>query len=939
MKGSERLKRKIQCIFAGIILFVLFGNMTSIHATIGSQISLAGVSPGFIRDLFARMPHNVYFILNEDPATAASPYSSEFLAEMSRQEVAPGSFARMVHGPGKTEGAYYGALGKEYGFNLYQQDIGGNPLGTIQSLWYSAFPGAERVAYMKKLAEKAYQAGAKYINFEEPEWVQGSGYEPRFRELFQKEYGYAIDWQTDSGCTLRQRYDMERLKEKLMAEAYQQLAADLKKSCPELKIIVPIHDLNHYQRERYTSTLAGVMQNPNIDIIQSQTWDPSLSGWEYPRIAGYYGLNYWIAGGKYLEKPAEKWVLSDPIADFAKADEADRYVTAFRSTNYLAMMLGYTGLTIPWPDRIVKSLEAWQREGYWSEIAAISHIFDNSNDFAHSELATQPAVGVVYSTGANYLGYPCLDPAITQIYGFYSNAGELLERGYPFQTLEGDLLDNPRMWSDLKLVLIDPPNGGLFLKQQAADRLVEWVKNGGVAVWVNHPGQYQEIPYWSQSSESPLRYVLDKLDVTEKIIVKTDKTGRLKSDRQIQTVATGKGRFYLVNHQAAFLETLPAAAKEAGIVPGPANEIKTIRSLGEKKFIQTLNLADDKPPEMEYQAPGPDGAVWFVRVQGAAVVGEAAGSHDVEVLPLRLVPWSRDWNQNKAAVEEKASLSAELRINNQVSASFEAMIDLLPGMNTIRLIYDKKNMRINGNRAEADPPGPFDLLEPSLAAEDLTCTPTLKWQRSGNAAHYLLVVSRELDLSEPEISEVILKGTEYTVKTPLRRGQTYYWKVTAIQGDVVRPASGQGSFTTAVGDLREFDFAVNVNGPDTKYLISAEGTGSFDNARFADGKSALVYKFDLPDTTVRGKITVTVANEYVIWVSKNGANWTEKARYQKHEHNMANLGPVSFDLSEELKDNPSKTIYLKLGDAFPNDGWGSYVQNVKVSMELESDSY
>ena len=137
---------------------------------------------------------------------------------------------------------------------------------------------------------------------------------------------------------------------------------------------------------------------------------------------------------------------------------------------------------------------------------------------------------------------------------------------------------------------------------------------------------------------------------------------------------------------------------------------------------------------------------------------------------------------------------------------------------------------------------------------------------------------------------------------------------------------------SAVDQPENIDFDVNVQGTsDSAYLVSADGCGGFDDGRFVDGDHLLVYKFDLADNVTAAWLTVTVGNEYLLWLSKNNTTWTEVARFKEHEHEVGNMGDLVINLTPYLKDNPQKIVYLRFGDSFPEEGWGSYVKHIKIT--------
>lgn len=93
---------------------------------------------------------------------------------------------------------------------------------------------------------------------------------------------------------------------------------------------------------------------------------------------------------------------------------------------------------------------------------------------------------------------------------------------------------------------------------------------------------------------------------------------------------------------------------------------------------------------------------------------------------------------------------------------------------------------------------------------------------------------------------------------------------------------------------------------------------------FADGDNYVIFKFQLGESDVSAVVSMLVANEYQLSASKDAKDWTIIAEETNVIHSRENLDRRNFDISEFLKENASKTIYIQLTDYKTDDGWGGF---------------
>ncbi|MGP9681213.1 MULTISPECIES: glycoside hydrolase family 76 protein [unclassified Brachybacterium] len=145
-------------------------------------------------------------------------------------------------------------------------------------------------------------------------------------------------------------------------------------------------------------------------------------------------------------------------------------------------------------------------------------------------------------------------------------------------------------------------------------------------------------------------------------------------------------------------------------------------------------------------------------------------------------------------------------------------------------------------------------------------------------------------------------------------------------------AAGGLEFTarTEVLVARTVDFDGGTQ--DEPWLWDAGGSGVTDEpGRFADGNSYFIYRFPFPASTTAAELTVTISNQYLVDLSPDGESWTRVLAEDEPLRDASNRADHTFDLTPYL-DGDDKDVYLKVSDAFPEDGWGGQVHHVSAQF-------
>ncbi|UPG87645.1 glycoside hydrolase family 76 protein [Luteibacter aegosomatis] len=104
--------------------------------------------------------------------------------------------------------------------------------------------------------------------------------------------------------------------------------------------------------------------------------------------------------------------------------------------------------------------------------------------------------------------------------------------------------------------------------------------------------------------------------------------------------------------------------------------------------------------------------------------------------------------------------------------------------------------------------------------------------------------------------------------------------------------------------------------------------------RFADGHAHFTYRFPFPVDTSAAHVTLTIDAEFLVEASPDNVHWTTVLKEDRPVTDGSNKADRSIDLTPFLGDGTggSKPVYLRVSDAFPDDGWGGRVYHVKANI-------
>ena len=134
--------------------------------------------------------------------------------------------------------------------------------------------------------------------------------------------------------------------------------------------------------------------------------------------------------------------------------------------------------------------------------------------------------------------------------------------------------------------------------------------------------------------------------------------------------------------------------------------------------------------------------------------------------------------------------------------------------------------------------------------------------------------------------------------------------------------------TVRVAHAIDFDTGTAAEQP---WLWDADGSqSSGPGNRYADNDHYFVYRFPLPADVTAGTVTLSIDNEFLVQASSDGQHWTTVLTESREIHDGSNKADRTVDMGPFL--GTDKTVYVRVADSFPQDGWGGRVSHVKVTL-------
>ena len=113
------------------------------------------------------------------------------------------------------------------------------------------------------------------------------------------------------------------------------------------------------------------------------------------------------------------------------------------------------------------------------------------------------------------------------------------------------------------------------------------------------------------------------------------------------------------------------------------------------------------------------------------------------------------------------------------------------------------------------------------------------------------------------------------------------------------------------------------------------GTVYDGRARFTDNLRYAVYSFPLRDDITGGTLALDIGNQFLVQVSTDRQSWRTVLEETRVIRDLSNRDEdVWRELDLATLAGPGETLYLRIADSQPNDGWGAWLARLRLDPEL-----
>ncbi len=424
--------------------------------------------------------------------------------------------------------------------------------------------------------KRAIDAGAQAIHLEEPEfWVRG-GYSEAFKREWQAYYN-------EPWIPPHSSPDAQYRASKLKYYLYRRALTDVFKFVRDyghqlgrdVKCYVPTHSMINYAWWKIVSPEASLVLIDGCDGYIGQVWTGTsrtpntYKGVTKERTFESAFCEYGCLHNLVRSTGKRMWYLNDPIEDNPNFCWAD-YRMNWESTLVASLLWPdvWRFEVAPWPSRVFKGqypkknlrdLAPGEEVGrepipaeYATELVTVFNVLNDMKQDAVSWDCGTREIGVLVSDTMMFQrGEPF--PSEQHFGSFFGMALPLIKRGIPAEPVQLENATVPGYLDPYKVLFLTyegmkPP------KPELHDALADWVRAGGVLVFIDDDGDpYNAVKEWWNTP--PMSYKLPRLHLFEKV-----------GAHDCGTHSCGKGKvIYSFASPAALTRSPEGASKVIGL--------------------------------------------------------------------------------------------------------------------------------------------------------------------------------------------------------------------------------------------------------------------------------------------------------------------------------------------------------------------------------------
>ena len=115
------------------------------------------------------------------------------------------------------------------------------------------------------------------------------------------------------------------------------------------------------------------------------------------------------------------------------------------------------------------------------------------------------------------------------------------------------------------------------------------------------------------------------------------------------------------------------------------------------------------------------------------------------------------------------------------------------------------------------------------------------------------------------------------------------------------------------------------------WLVDADGSQFDGRGRFADNERYFVYRFPIGEDVTAGTLSLLLRAEFLVQVSSDCASWRTVLEETRRITDGSNEGTRELDVMDLAA--PGETLYLRIADSFPDDGWGGWLAHLRLELQ------
>ncbi|TLS53922.1 hypothetical protein FE782_00775 [Paenibacillus antri] len=795
-----------------------------------------------------------------------------------------------------------------------QLDRSGNPYMHPTPGTGYVVPTREWNEYVFEFARRTIDAGARRVVFEEPEFWNGAGYSDAFKREWADYYG--SPWE-DPQSSLAAGFKSEQLKSYLYKRSIDEISTKIKQRYPKVEVLVASHSTVNYNNYGIVALNAELYDLPNVDGFIGQTWSDTAkypityAGQSQERLFESAYLEYSSLSSLKTDRDGKDlYALADPAADNAAFDWQELEYAYKTTVSAQLLQPGFQQFQVlPWSVRAFAPAPLQYKSIQMNVFEALKSMYGMPTDV----LAGSQGISMLVSDTLTWQNSSGPRAGMESVVG---PSVPLVERGIPLRMLPVERISKEAL-KDTRLLILSYDNWKP-VKEETNRVISDWVKSGGVLLYLGGYNPYQEADGWWKTNgfASPQEDLWQRLELgvqagSETLLGVAGGSAALTPAPDGASIAgseslTVPGRYRLT------------AYTPEGVVPLYTYNDRTVafeQNIGagsvvvfgvEPSYFASSARSAELIRQLSRYALGKGGHVYM---ESNTMIARRGPYISIQALSQPAIVHGNylDLYDSRLSVVSKAEL---LPYSSALLLDISKMIKTKPSLLFVNgeVIEKQEAMELTSYVVE----GPADARAIARLGSDQRYPVGVTAE---SAEGQTVNVQWEWDNS----SRTLLVGHMHD---PTGVRVAIHWSKPPIED-------------SARMELQELSIPFNNKGLDLPYIYSVTGpNGTLEHMRFVDATGEMVLKLNVNDRP-DAELFLELANNFVVSASPDATQWTEILNsfdmFDADIHDVTNRGkfavdPVPYASSEG-------DLYLKLEDGSKQDGWGAAIYGITFRYE------